>query len=64
MSTLGTSFLVNVIGMHHVSLKFLDPTNGTFRFSDSLAQPDPYCNDYDLKIKGTEAAIVIDNGEK
>lgn len=43
-------------------MSILEPTSGIFRFSDSVAQPDPYCNDYDSKIKGTGAAIVIDNG--
>ena len=41
-----------------------EPASGIFRFSDSVAQPDSYCSDYDLKIKGTGVAIVIDNGEK
>lgn len=43
-------------------MSILEPDSGLFRFSDSVAQPDPYCSDYDSKIKGTGAAIVIDNG--
>ena len=53
---------VNNLYLHHVS--FTDQANGVFRFSDSVAQPDPYFSDYDLKIKGTGTAIVIDNGGK
>ncbi|XP_065913928.1 actin-related protein 5-like [Dysidea avara] len=40
----------------------LDPSNGCYRFSDCLAQPDPYYSDYELNFKGKDAAIVIDNG--
>ena len=66
MSILGTPFLPNCssLYLHHVSYITTDQANEVYRFSDSVAQPDSYFSDYDLKIKGTGAAIVIDNGGK
>ena len=46
---------------YHVMLRS-DTANGVFRFSDTAAEPDPHFSDYDLRIKGTGAAIIIDNG--
>ena len=67
MSILGMLYLLYLLAHPYLGTlhsRDAEPTSGIFRFSDSVGQPDPYCNDYDSKIKGTGAAIVIDNGEK